>query len=468
MTMTMVSPPSISFAVVLLLLLPLAVTAANDGPSANERMILMYILFAVIQRLVGKEEEIERLPPIERRRRSVDELFCELGPYYLKRAYRMNKDEFWALHRNIYDKMKYNIRAPANKGVPGVDQTNGAVNGLISSSIRLSAAIRFCAGGSPVDIALSHGICVKDVYKSLWRVVDAINSTKSMNIIFPSKEEQKKLAAIAKEKSQASFSKVVGFTDGMLVWIEQPTKKECEKAGFGAAKFYCSRKKKYGLNMTGTCDIHKRFIDIDIKHPGSTSDYLAFAMSPLKERCDDGEIENGYYLFGDCAYMNNNYMVTPYKNSTGFVDKDNFNFFHSQLRINIECAFGILVNRWTVLRRPMSSKIPIHKVSALTIALCKLHNFLIDSRLERTLAGDVAHCLSSGGLVDLVSHSKDFPDASVPVALLHGGQHFDDVPNELRRQRERNARRTLHRDVLCEEVRNAGLRRPTPIRWITY
>ena len=64
MTMTMVSPPSISFAVVLLLLLPLAVTAANDGPSANERMILMYILFAVIQRLVGKEEEIERLPPM--------------------------------------------------------------------------------------------------------------------------------------------------------------------------------------------------------------------------------------------------------------------------------------------------------------------------------------------------------------------------------------------------------------------
>ena len=98
--MTMVSPPSISFAVVLLLLLPLAVTAANDGPSADEQMILMYILFAVIQRLVGKEEEtfLVRLPPIERCRWSVDELFCELGLYYLKQSYRMNKDEFWTLH----------------------------------------------------------------------------------------------------------------------------------------------------------------------------------------------------------------------------------------------------------------------------------------------------------------------------------------------------------------------------------
>ena len=80
----MVSPPSISFAVVLLLLLPLAVTAANDGPSANERMILMYILFAVIQRLVASIEEetfLEQLPPIKRCCRSVDGLFYELGQY---------------------------------------------------------------------------------------------------------------------------------------------------------------------------------------------------------------------------------------------------------------------------------------------------------------------------------------------------------------------------------------------------
>ena len=42
-------------------------------------------------------------------------------------------------------------------------------------------------------------------------------------------------------------------------------------------------------------------------------------------------------------------MTTPFKSfSAGY--KDAFNFYHSQIQINVECAFGILVNRWAVLR----------------------------------------------------------------------------------------------------------------------
>jgi hypothetical protein len=41
-------------------------------------------------------------------------------------------------------------------------------------------------------------------------------------------------------------------------------------------------------------------------------------------------------------------MVTPYKNVRAG-PKDDFNFFHSQLQINIERAFGMLVKRWAVL-----------------------------------------------------------------------------------------------------------------------
>ena len=139
----------------------------------------------------------------------------------------MERSDFWALHKVIYSKMKYRIVAPDSKGVPGVPQTNGAPNGIIPSSLRLSAAIRYFAGGSVYDIALSHGIGIKDVYKLAWRVVDAINQTKKLNIVFPeTKEEQQRLLLVAEERSKAGFKNVVGFTDGMLVWIEKPREEE--------------------------------------------------------------------------------------------------------------------------------------------------------------------------------------------------------------------------------------------------
>ena len=36
---------------------------------------------------------------IQRKRRPVHTIFEELGPYYVRRAYRMNQEDFWRLHR---------------------------------------------------------------------------------------------------------------------------------------------------------------------------------------------------------------------------------------------------------------------------------------------------------------------------------------------------------------------------------
>ena len=130
--------------------------------------------------------------------------------------------------------------------------------------------------------------------------------------------------------------------------------------------------------MTATVDDQRRFIDIDISHPGATSDYLAFSVSSLKRRLVSGLLLAGKYIFGDNAYVNESYMATPYR--TPNTAKDNYNFYHSQLRINVECAFGMLVQRWSILRRPLPAAMEIHKITALTFCLCKLHNFLLDDK----------------------------------------------------------------------------------------
>ena len=150
-------------------------------------------------------------------------------------------------------------------------------------------------------------------------------------------------------------------------------------------------------------------------------------MSPLKQRCDDGLICDGCYLFGDAAYANKKYMATPFKNVSDNSNRGNYNFFHSQLQINVECAFGMLVNCFTILCKPLSSAIAIHKVTALTIALCKLHNYLVDVRVEKALAQDIVYCCNNGSFVDLEENEDG---VTVLTGLLHGGEHLDDVSAE--------------------------------------
>ena len=91
---------------------------------------------------------------------------------------------------------------------------------------------------------------------------------------------------------------------------------------------------------------------------------------------EDTCLTSGYCLYGDNAYVNDTYMAAPYP-STSSGPKDAYNYFHSQVRINIKCAFGLLVNRWQVLKVPLSAKISIHRINAMVCCLCKLHNYCI-------------------------------------------------------------------------------------------
>ena len=91
--------------------------------------------------------------------------------------------------------------------------------------------------------------------------------------------EQKEIALGFQRKSVAGINCCAGGTDGMLLWIEQPTSIDCEGAQCGAKKFYCGRKHRFGLNMQATCDSEGKFLDVSIAHPASTSNFLAFSTS---------------------------------------------------------------------------------------------------------------------------------------------------------------------------------------------
>ena len=179
------------------------------------------------------------------------------------------------------------------------------------------------------------------------------------------------------------FNNCVGCVVGMLVWITQPSKRVMDSCDVGTGKFFCGRKKKFGMNLQAICDHELRFIDIDISHLASTSDYLAFCTSSILSNLEkDNFLKPGFSLYGDNAYVNTKFMASPFK-GTSSGPKDAYNFFQSQIRINIECAFGVLVSRFGVLRKALPMNISIAKVSALIRCLCILHNFCINERLGK-------------------------------------------------------------------------------------
>ena len=347
-------------------------------------------------------------------------------------------------------KLKYGIRETArrlqkyrNRGLRGGNYVPPPIpNGLVTASVRLACALRYFAGGSPYDIMSVYGVSHTIVLDSVWCVVDAVNQLPNFHIEYPrSRAEQMKIAKGFEEKSDVGFSNCAGCIDGLLIWTHKPSEEDAKKAGVGRKKFLCGRKGKFGLNCQAISDVRGRILDISIVYGGASSDCLAFEGSGIYEDLEAGLLHDNLVLFGDNAYLNSHYMVTPFPNvSSG--SKDDFNFFHSQLRIRVECAFGMMVFRWGILRSAIPLNITISKTIALVHALAKLHNFCIneqesdpnfsgDNSIPETMQNDEDHIMMQDeGYIPI-----NVNDTGECIPLVEGGHHMDDVPRAARRHR---------------------------------
>jgi DDE superfamily endonuclease len=412
------------------------------------------------KQLTSSVDTNNRTHLIDRSRRDVSHLFYELGDNNARRSYRMTPSVFKKLSKILQPHLEIEYdNALLCHRIP---------NGPISHSIRLSITLRYLAGGQPMDIALVHGVSHSEVFDSIWKVIDAINVEPNLAIHFPEDhEEQLQLADDFKKKSQAGFSNCMGAIDGILIWIHKPTKADVKLTNCGAAKFFCGRKKKFGLNMQAVCDSKRRFLDVYIGHPGSTSDFLSFQTSPLRHRLDEPNfLHPDVCLYGDNAYVNTQYMVTPFK-AVSEGPEDAYSYYQSQLRICIECAFGMLCHRFGILRKAIPQKITLKKTTALVMACCKLHNYCInngDAAVPTPRDDDNMNVALEGGIP--LDATTDYR----PFQLLDSGNHSTDFNRYTHRRRDELHRQErdgefLPRDQLLQQIKDKDLRRPTPADW---
>ena len=167
---------------------------------------------------------------IRRKHWSVSNIFKELGPYYVRRSYRMSEVHFCNL-RDLISPCIIKHKRTSNRRKCGREN---APNGIIHSSVRLSIAIHYFSGANPCNLMSSHGVGYTDVYRSVWSIVDAINRCPYFQISHPTcHQKQKEIASGFRLKSWVGLDNSAGAIDGMLIWTNKPSQKVLEKAKLG-------------------------------------------------------------------------------------------------------------------------------------------------------------------------------------------------------------------------------------------
>jgi hypothetical protein len=147
-----------------------------------------------------------------------------------------------------------------------------------------------------------------------------------------------------------------------------------------------------------------------------------------------------------------------------------------QLRIRVECCFGILVNKWAILRASMPQNFTVAKTTAVVNALAKLHNFCIDQRDaafaesldEPLILQDLGALMNAdGGMIDMTP-VLDYQGTrlfSTPRSLMQSGNHFNEIEGNPRANEDGGPRLLLHNKVVDSGKVRPSLKGTTmPIR----
>ncbi|XP_049517596.1 uncharacterized protein LOC119440412 [Dermacentor silvarum] len=279
---------------------------------------------------------------------------------------------------------------------PSITKEDTNYRPAVSAHDRLAMTIRFLATGETQrDMSFNFLVgrsttcaIVSEVCDALWTVL------KPLYLQHPQgADEWLKVATEFEERW--NMPHCVGAIDGKHVSIECP-------ANSGTLDH--NYKGTFSKSLLAVCDAQYRFLYVEIGHSGSESDGGIFSRSTLQNEIISGTLglppprtvgSEGllpYFLVGDEAFPLKDYMMRPYPRRTLHEDSHEthkrrvFNYRLSRARRVIENAFGILAQRWRILRRPFKAK--TDNINRYVGACIVLHNFL----MKESSASSAAYC----------------------------------------------------------------------------
>ncbi|XP_064469627.1 uncharacterized protein LOC135384349 [Ornithodoros turicata] len=204
------------------------------------------------------------------------------------------------------------------------------------------------------------------------------NCLQGQYLAFPSTTEEWRQIASEMETGW-QFPNCIGSIDGKHIVIECPAKSGSQNYNY---------KGTFSVVLLTVCDDQYRFTYVDMGHLGGESDAGIFARSKLLQVLEGSDFgipgprnvgtagPIPHCIVGDEAFPLRTFLMRPYSRRAASEHHHKiFNYRLSRARRLIENAFGILANRWRILRRPFKAK--RENVERIVKACVVLHNFVM-------------------------------------------------------------------------------------------
>lgn len=180
--------------------------------------------------------------------------------------------------------------------------------------------------------------------------------------------------------TRANFPHCLGAVDGKHVRIIKP---------HGSGSLFYNYKNYFSIVVMAVVDSNYKFIYAQVGAYGKDCDSSIFKNSNFWKGIENGtfdipsaEILPGidkaipYFFIGDEGFALHKHLLRPFGGSMLSIKKRIFNYRHCRARRYVECAFGILSNKWRIFHRPLNVNIDFATTLVKTCII--LHNFVRD------------------------------------------------------------------------------------------
>ena len=207
----------------------------------------------------------------------------------------------------------------------------------------------------------------------------------------PSKEEWLQIAE--NFERSANFPNCLGAIDGKHIRIIKPQK---------SGSMFLNYKNFFSIVLMAVVDSNYNFIYIDVGAYGKDCDSGVFKETTFWNGLinnalnipDSRQLTNTNYKFpyvfiGDEAFALHTHLLRPYGGQELNEEKTIFNYRLTRARRFVECAFGIMANKWRIFHRPINVSIDlaVDIVKACTLMQNFIHK---EQKLDRSVASNAA------------------------------------------------------------------------------
>ncbi|XP_053319731.1 uncharacterized protein LOC128491433 [Spea bombifrons] len=178
----------------------------------------------------------------------------------------------------------------------------------------------------------------------------------------------------------ANFPNCLGAVDGKHIRVKKPPH---------SGSLYFNYKRYFSIILMAVADINFKFVAVDVGGYGSSSDSRVLQASKLGHQLLLNQISlppprplpgtsdaAPFVMVSDEAFPLSTNLLRPFPKQGLDSRKRIFNYRLSSARKVVECAFGIMANKWRVLHTVIH--LNVETVDQVVKACCALHNNVRD------------------------------------------------------------------------------------------